>query len=121
MDYRWGEGSPEWKAAGPGLLKVYSDVVIALRDDLGPPECPHQYSTRYLAVKEIYDDLGTIGLRNPLIVWQIEPGRYLTLVGNQRLTALLAAEWIVVPCRVAPEWRWEHEVLRVHPPEAIIR
>ena len=71
-------------------------------------------------MKEIYDDLGTIGLRNPLIVWEIEPDRYLTLVGNQRRCALGAVGAESIPCRVASEFRGEHEVLRAHPPEAII-
>jgi hypothetical protein len=120
VDYRWGEGSPERRKGGMALIAVYQSVSTALSLGAPPPDTPPAYKTRYPAVKEIFNDLGTIGLRNPLIVWEIEPGRYLTLVGNQRRCALEATGAETIPCRVANVWRGEQEVLRAHPPEVII-
>ena len=120
IDYRWGEGSPERAVSGKLLIATYDKVAKALSMGGDPPDVPPQYHTRYPDVKEIFDDLGTIGLRNPLIVWEVEPGRYLTLVGNQRRCALDAAGAESIPCRVANVFRGEHEVLRAHPPESII-
>ncbi len=121
IDYRWGEGSPERCKGGMSLIAVYKTISAALLQGTAPPiDIPRNFKSRYPAVKEIYDDLGTIGLRHPLIVHQMEPGRYLTLDGNQRRCALEPSGAESIPCRVAQMWRGEPEVLRAHPPEQII-
>lgn len=120
LDNRWSEGSPDHKAGGQRLLALYRKISSALAVGGPPPEAPPGLHTRYAAVKDIFDDLHTIGLRNPLIVFPVKE-RYLVLMGNQRLTALRGVAGVEeVPCRIAPAWRAERQVMLAHPPEAIL-
>lgn len=102
------------------LIRVYRLVADCILHNRPVPVLERPFESRFRAVRMLVEEIPRTHLRNPLIVFPCQD-RFLTLVGNQRLAALLALGWTEAPCRIAPRWRGgEHEVLKFHPYEELV-
>lgn len=80
----------------PHLVTIYDQIEENLVEGRGPHSIPgFKYGLDYISahhrnVVKVFASIERLGLQNPLVVIQVNPVRYLTIVGNQRLCALRA-------------------------------
>ena len=56
-------------------------------------------------IEGVFDSLKEKGLVNPLVVFRVRQDRYMVVIGNQRLTALIAMEYKdPIPCIFNNGW-----------------
>lgn len=112
LDYRWGQGSPNFGAGGTSLISVYNLIIESIQAGT-IPKIPPRYGTRWQAIIDMVASLDKLGMEDYLIVWKSKSEKYLVQVGNQRLTAIRVLafknpddiRWHKLKCRISEYWK----------------